>query len=130
MEESKPKSTAFLLGKLANNETVIGHEPLFPTSKANNGDKSTTEHKSGDSNEKGYGESNKTPDKGKTLSTQEKEERDMANMVMKGKFGLYCLLVFVKSVILLTQSSFSGHSKYEIFTGELYMQFTCHSVHL
>ena len=98
-EKSKPTSTAFPLGKLANNETVIGHEPLFPTSKVNNGDTTTTEHKSGDSNEKGYGESNKTPDKGKTLSPQEKEERDMANMVMNGKFRLYCLLMFVKSVI-------------------------------
>ena len=74
LKSKKSNTTStFPLGKLADDEAVVNHEPLFP-SKSNN-DK-TAEHKSSAANSEEEAK--------KKMSTQQKEERDMADMVMKG----------------------------------------------
>jgi len=66
---------AFPLGTLANNSTVNSHEPLFATRPKDEG----AERKNGSSDEEGEGNTDPT-----TPNNREKEEKRLADMVMKG----------------------------------------------
>jgi len=75
LKSKKSNTTStFPLGKLADDEAVANHEPLFPSSKSSK-DK-TAEHKSSAVNSE--------EEEKKKMFTQQKEEKDMADMVMKG----------------------------------------------
>ena len=77
LKPKKPNtSSTFPLGKLADDEAVANHEPLFPSKSSNN---KTAEHKSSAANS-----SREKKEAKKKMSTQQKEEKDMADMVMKG----------------------------------------------
>lgn len=74
LKSKKSNTTStFPLGKLADDEAVANHEPLFPSKSSKD---KTAEHKSSAANSEEEAK--------KKMSTQQKEERDMADMVMKG----------------------------------------------